>query len=103
MIVIAPSRDDLAKRFETRIRAAKLVSKREARVAANKCAAQAARLMRLLPSVTAFQLIALKSPAGITFGLVHSVEGLNGSERDISETIERECFERFAEEYGFDQ
>lgn len=102
MIVIASSRDNLAKRFENSIRAAKLVSKREARIAAKKCAAQAARVIRLLPSVTEFHLIALKSPAGIAFGLAHSLEGLNGSERDVSETIERECFERFAEEYGFD-
>jgi hypothetical protein len=103
MIVTAPSRADLMKRFENSIRASKLVSKREARMAAEKCADQAARMMRLLPNVAQFHLIALKSPAGITFGLVHSLEGLNGSERDISETIERECFERFAKEYGYDQ
>lgn len=103
MIVLAPSRADLVKRFEKSIRAAKLVSKREARVAAEKCADQAARMMRLLPNAPALQLVAIKSPAGITFGLIQSLDGLNGSERDISETIQRECFERFVKEYGFDQ
>lgn len=103
MIVLAPSRADLVKRFEKSIRASKLVPKREARVAAEKCADQAARMMRLLPNVAEFHLVGLVSPAGITFGLAHSLEGLNGSERDIAETIERECFERFTKEHGFDQ